>query len=97
MNNKGGFVTLLSYIDDIIRVMMNQEDIYQAEQDYARYTELFFNKEILTQEEFEFVKEWDVEASINFFPSIWNNTYLNLNLYSEVEKEESDLRKEQGI
>jgi len=77
--------------------MMNQEDIYQAEQDYARYNELFFNKEILTQEEYEFVKEWDAEASINFFHNTWNNTYLNLNLYSEVDKEEFDLRREQGI
>jgi len=97
MKERVGIANPLSYIDDIIRVMMNQEDIYQAEQDYARYTDLIFNKEVLTQEEFEFVKEWDVEASINFFHNTWNNTYLNLNLYSEVEKEESDLRKEQGI
>jgi len=97
MKERVGIANPLSYINDIIRVMMNQEDIYQAEQDYARYTDLIFNKEVLTQEEYEFVKEWDEEASINFFHNTWNNTYLNLNLYSEVEKEESDLRKEQSI
>ena len=77
--------------------MMNQEDIYQAEQDYARYTDLMFNKEILTQEEYEFCKEWNVEEVKNLFYSSWNNTYLNLNVYSEVDKEEHDLRKEMGF
>jgi hypothetical protein len=77
--------------------MMIQEDIYQAEQDYARYTELMFNKEVLTQEEYDFCKEWNVEEVKNLFHSSWNNTYLNLNVYSEVEKEEFDLRKEMGF
>ena len=76
---------------------MKQEDIYQAEQDYARYTELFFNKEILNQEEYEFCKAWDAEEAKNLFHNFWNNTYLNLNVYSEVEKEKHDLRKEMGI
>ena len=77
--------------------MMNQEDIYQAEQDYARYTELMFNKEVLTQEEYEFCKAWNVEEAKNLFHNFWNNTYLNLNVYSEVDKEEHDLRKEMGF
>ena len=51
MKEKGGFVTLLSYIHGIIiRVMMNKEEIYQAEQELARYNELM-SKEILSQEE----------------------------------------------
>ena len=97
MKEKGGFVTLLSYIHGIIiRVMISQEEIYQAEQELARYNELM-SKEILTQEEYEFCKAWDAEEAKNLFHIFWNNTYLNLNVYSEVEKEEYDLRKEIGF
>jgi hypothetical protein len=35
-------------------------------------------------------------ATEYLFHNSWNNTYLNLNVYSEVEKEEYDLRKEIG-
>jgi hypothetical protein len=97
MKEKGGFVTLLSYIHGIIiRVMISQEEIYQAEQELARYNELM-SKEILTQEEYEFCKAWDAEEAKNLFHNFWDNTYLNLNVYSEVEKEEYDLRKEIGF
>jgi len=75
---------------------MNQEDIYQAEQELVRFNELM-SKEVLTQEEYEFCKAWDAEEAKNLVHIIWNNTYLNLNLYSEADKEESDLRKEMGI
>ena len=55
MKERGGFVIPLSYIDDIeIKVMMNQEDIYQAEQELARYNAIMSFKEILNQEEYEF-------------------------------------------
>ena len=77
--------------------MMNQEDVYQAEQDYARYVELLFKANTLTQEEYEFIKEWDPQAAEAMFHIEWNNTYLNLNTYSEVDKEEYDLRMEQGL
>ena len=76
--------------------MMNQEEIYNAEQELARYNELM-SKEILNQEEYEFCKAWDAEESKSLFHNSWNNTYLNLNVYSEVDKEESDLRKEIGF
>jgi hypothetical protein len=80
----------------MIKVMMNQEDIYQAEQELARFNELM-SKEILNQEEYEFCKAWDAEEAKNLVHIIWNNTYLNLNLYFEVDKEEYDLRREMGI
>ena len=96
MNKKIGLVRGLSYIHVMIKVMMNQEDIYQAEQELARFNELM-SKEILNQEEYEFCKAWDAEEAKNLFHNAWNNTYLNLNLYSEVDKEEYDLRKEMGI
>jgi hypothetical protein len=31
------------------------------------------------------------------FHNSWNNTWLNLNVYSEVEKERHDLAMEQGF
>lgn len=97
MKEKGGIVILSSYIHVImIKVMMNQEEIYQAEQELARFNELM-SKEVLTQEEYEFCKAWDAEEAKNLFHNFWNNTYLNLNVYSEVEKEKHDLRKEMGI
>jgi hypothetical protein len=76
--------------------MMNQEEIYQAEQELAYFNELM-SKEILTQEEYEFCKAWDAEEVKNLFHIFWNDTYLNFNIYSEVDKEESDLRKEMGF
>ena len=92
MNKTFGLARGLLYI----HVMMNQEDIYQAEQELARYNELM-SQEILNQEEYEFCKAWDAEEAKNLFHNSWNNTYLNLNVYSEVEKEKHDLRKEMGI
>ena len=47
--------------------MMNQEDIYNAEQELVRFNELM-SKEILTQEEYEFCKAWDAEEAKNLFP-----------------------------
>jgi len=55
------------------------------------------SKEILNQEEYEFCKAWDAEEAKNLFYNSWNNTYLNLNVYSEVEKEEFDLKMEIGF
>ena len=76
---------------------MKQEDIYQAEQDYARYTELFFNTEILTQEEYEFCKAWDAEEAWKYLNDLGDGRYLNINVYSEHEHEEFQLRMEQGL
>ncbi len=76
---------------------MTNQEIYEAELEYNKYQELMFNKEILTQEEYEFCKAWDAEEAKNLFHNFWNNTYLNLNVYSEVDKEEFDLRKEVGF
>tara|TARA_B110000503_G_C6821255_1_gene278982 strand:- start:152 stop:382 length:231 start_codon:yes stop_codon:yes gene_type:complete len=76
---------------------MKQEDIYQAEQDYARYTELFFNKEILNQEEYEFCKAWDAEEAWKYLNDLGDGRYLNINVYSEADKEDYDLRREMGI
>jgi len=76
---------------------MKNQEIYNAEQEYNKYQMLMNTKEILTQEEYEFCKAWDAEEAKNLFHNFWNNTYLNLNVYSEVDKEEFDLRKEIGF
>ena len=60
--------------------------------------ELMNNVEVLNQEErdlvFQVNPKWVVEY---LFHNSWNNTYLNLNVYSEVEKERYDLQKEIGF
>jgi hypothetical protein len=58
---------------------------------------LFNEKELLTKEEYEFLIEQMPSAKEYMFHNFWNNTYLNLNVYSEVEKEEFDLRREMGF
>jgi hypothetical protein len=97
MKEKGGIVTLSSYIHVMIKVMMNQEDIYQAEQELERYNSIMSFKEILTQEEYDFCKEWDPEEAWKYLNDLGDGRYLNINVYSEVEKEKHDLRKEIGI
>ena len=76
---------------------MNQKETHQAEQKLALFNQLMFNKEVLTQKEYEFCKAWDAEEAKNLFHNSWDNTYLNLNVYSEVEKERYDLQREMGF
>ena len=75
---------------------MNQE-IYDAEQDYNRYQMLINTKEILTQEEYEFCKEWDAEETWKYLNDIGERGWLNINVYPEHEHEEHQLRMEMGI
>lgn len=67
-------------------------------QDFQAAQELMYNKEVLTAEEAQLCFElMPVMAKAYLFHHSWNNTYLNLNVYSEVEKEEYDFRKEIGF
>lgn len=55
-------------------------------------------KEVLTAEEAKAVKKADLKWADQFlFHNFWNNTYLNLDVYSEADKEANDLRKEIGL
>jgi hypothetical protein len=73
-----------------IKVMLENYD-FQAAQ------ELIYNKEVLTQEERDMCMHlMPAMATEYLFHNSWNNTYLNLNVYSEVEKEKYDLQKEMG-
>ena len=76
--------------------MINQE-IYEAEQEYRRYQMLINTKEILNQEEYEFCKAWDAEEAWQYLNDLGDGRYLNVNVYSEADKEEYDLRREMGI
>ena len=66
--------------------------------DFQAVQELMYNKEVLTQEERDMCMHFmPVMATEYLFYHSWNNTYLNLNVYSEVEKERYDLQKEIGF
>lgn len=66
--------------------------------DYQEAQELFYTKEVLTAEEADLCFQlMPAKAKAHLFHNSWNNTYLNLNVYSEVEKEEYDFRKEIGF
>jgi hypothetical protein len=77
--------------------VMTIEEIYQAEQELERYNVIMSFTEILTQEEYEFCKEWDPEEASQCLNDIGNGRYLNTNVYSEADKEDYDLRREMGI
>lgn len=71
---------------------------YQEEQEYKKYQELMNTKEVLTREEYEFCKAWNAEeAKENLFHNSWNDTFLNLNVYSEVDHHERQYRMELGF
>jgi hypothetical protein len=69
--------------------------------------ELIEKVEILTQDQYEIVTEYDRENSTNLAWSYLNNIgpdfytgvtrWLNCNVYSEVDKEEYDLQREMGF
>ena len=66
--------------------------------DFQEAQELIYNKEVLTAEEAEICFTIiPTMAKEYLFHNSWNNTYLNLNVYSEVEKERYDLQKEIGF
>jgi hypothetical protein len=65
--------------------------------DYQEAQELFYTKEVLTAEEADLCFQlMPAKAKAHLFYHSWNNTYLNLNVYSEVEKENFDFRREMG-
>ena len=66
---------------------MTQEDIYLAEQDFYRYMVLINTKEILTQEEYEFCKEWDADEAWKYLNNIGGGRWLNINVYTEHDHE----------
>jgi hypothetical protein len=86
---------------------MSEESNYLAEQEYKEYQRLINTVEILTQAEYEFCKAWNAEEAFQYLNNIgpaWENggfngedRWLNINVYSEIDKEDYDLRREQGL
>jgi len=77
---------------------MMTQDTYNATQDHNEYQRLINTVEVLTQEEYEFCKAWDAEETKQYlFHNTWNNTWLNLNVYSEVEHHDRQYRMECGL
>jgi len=65
--------------------------------DFQAAQELMYNKEVLNQEERDMCMQLiPAMAKEYLFHNAWDNTYLNLNVYSEVEKEKRDLQIEMG-
>lgn len=86
---------------------MTEEQIYHEQQEYKEYQRLINTVEILTQEEYELCKRWDAEEAFKYLNNIgpaWKdggfngeNRWLNINVYSEADKEEHDLQRERGF
>ena len=77
--------------------MVMTEEIYLENEEYKSVEVLMNETEVLTLEEYELVKLWFPDfAKDKLFHNFWNNTYLNLNVYAEVEKEAYDLQREMG-
>jgi hypothetical protein len=58
---------------------------------------LLNNVEVLSQAERDLCFEFQPELTEQYlFHNFWNGTYLNLNVYSEVDKEAHDLEREVG-
>lgn len=76
---------------------MMTQDTYNATQDFNRYNMLMNTKEILNQEEYDFCKAWDAAEAWQYLNDLGNGRWLNVNVYSEHEHEEHQLRMEQGL
>jgi hypothetical protein len=76
---------------------MSEESNYLAEQEYNEYQRLINTVEILTQAEYEFCKAWSAEEAFQYLNNIGGGRWLNINVYSEIDKEDYDLRREQGL
>jgi hypothetical protein len=75
---------------------MSNEDVYFENEEYKEYQRLINSVERLTQSEYELCKLWNPEEAWRFLNDIGNGRWLNINVYSEVDKEAYDLQREMG-
>jgi len=73
------------------------EATYLENEKFNRFEMLMNTKEILTTEEKEFCESWDKEECDRVLNYIGASRWLNINVYSEHEHDEFQLRMEQGI
>jgi hypothetical protein len=76
---------------------MTEEQLYEEQQEYKEYQRLINTVEILTQAEYELCKAWDADEAWKYLNNIGGGRWLNINVYSEIDKEDYDLRREQGL
>jgi hypothetical protein len=85
-----------AYTDDIINHNAERGE-GPSHFDFQEAQEIFYNKEVLTDKEAQLVKYFmPKKAEAYLFHRSWDNTYLNLYLYSEADKEEYDFKRETG-
>ena len=85
-----------AYTDDIINHNAERGE-GPSHFDFQEAQDIFYNKEVLTDEEAQLVKHFmPKKAEAYLFHRSWDNTYLNLYLYSEADKEEYDFKRETG-
>lgn len=66
--------------------------------DFQQAQELMYTKEVLTAEEAQLCFQlMPAMAKEHLFHNSWNNTYLNLNVYSEVEHHDRQYKMEVGL
>lgn len=66
-------------------------------QDFQEAQELMYTKEVLTAEEAQLCFQlMPAMAKEYLFHNSWNNTYLNLKIYSEVDHERRQFEMEVG-
>jgi hypothetical protein len=85
-----------AYTDDIINHNAERGE-GPSHFDFQEAQEIFYNKEVLTDKEAQLVKYFmPKKAEAYLFHNSRDNTYLNLYLYSEADKEEYDFKRETG-
>lgn len=72
------------------------EYIYFENEEYKEYQRLINTVERLTQAEYELCKAWNPHEAWQYLNDIGGGRWLNINVYSEADKEEYDLRREIG-
>jgi hypothetical protein len=66
--------------------------------DFQEAQELMYTKEVLSQEERDMCMHFmPAMAEANLFHHSWNNTWLNLNVYSEYDHEKRQFEMETGV
>jgi hypothetical protein len=72
---------------------------YEAQQELNYFNKLIYSKEVLSKEEYYFCVSYDKSSLDCLHVIYYNNTNdyaLNLNVYSESEHHEKELRMERG-
>ena len=78
---------------------MSEQSIYEAEQEYNKFSVLVNTKEYITKDEYNFIITYDPTEETNFsYIGDYSKygDYLNLNVYSEHEHHDAILQMEIG-